>query len=434
MPFAKLRDMRRRLAILLAALLAGCAPPSAERETVLRLANWGGAGSDSEYDRLIQSIYREFEAANPGVRVRVENNPDGYVQKMILSFIAKAEPDLMILDASSAAIFINNGVLTDLTPLIENDPEFRLDDFYQNVVDIARRENSLYAIPQDFTPMVMYYNKRLFDAAGVPYPQAGWNFDDFLQTAKLLTKPEVDQYGFVFANWMPGWVMWLWNNGGEVLTVDGERAGDVLDSDANVKTVEFLRDLIGKHKVAPSLSQAAALGVDPFANGQAAMTVSGHWAMVGYANAPKGEDGKPKISWEDLGVAPLPSILPKSQTVMYETGFSIGRNSKNKELAWKFIKFMTSRSVQSRYHSSGVAVSARKDVALERAAKAGLPVEEQFIALIEGCRAPWGAKVEGYEFVEKTGAGAMDSILNGTDARTALRRAADRIDREFANR
>lgn len=426
--------MRLRLGIVLAALLAGCAPPQGGPVTVLRLANWGGAGSDSEYDRLIQTIYREFEAANPGVKVRVENNPDGYVQKMILSFVAKAEPDLMMLDASSAAIFINNGVLADLTPFIEKDPDFKLDDYFTNVVDIARRDKALYAIPLDFTPMVLYYNKRLFDAAGVPYPRAGWNFEEFLATAKRLTKPEANQYGFVFANWMPGWVMWLWNNGGEVLTEDGKRAGGVLDSDANVQTVTFLRDLIEKHKVAPTLSQAASFGVDPFANGQAAMTVSGHWSMIGYANAPKGPDGKPKITWQDLGVAPLPSNLPTSQTVMYESGYAMGRNSKNKELAWKFIKFMTSHGVQSRYQASGVAVCGRKDVAFERANEAGVAVEDQFIQLIEGCRAPWGARVEGYEFVEKTGAAAMDSVLNGTDPREALRKAADRIDREFAKR
>src|SRR5205823_386793 len=173
---------------------------------------------------------------------RVENIPQEYVSKMVLSFIAHAEPDIMMLDFSSASVFINNGVLTDLSPYIASDKEFKLDDYFPNAVSAARRGNALYAIPQDFTPMVLYYNKRLFDRAGVSYPKAGWNFEQFLQTAQKLTIPG-RQWGFVFNNWMAGWIMWLWNNGGDVLSPDGTRASGYFDSPHNVQTVSFLRDL-----------------------------------------------------------------------------------------------------------------------------------------------------------------------------------------------
>ncbi|PNA07032.1 sugar ABC transporter substrate-binding protein, partial [Pseudomonas sp. GW456-11-11-14-LB1] len=92
-------------------------------------------------------------------------------------------------------------------------------------------------------PMVLYYNKRLFDQAGAPYPKAPWTFSEFLEAAKRTTIPG-KQYGFKFTNWVPGWVMWLWNNGGDVLDANGSRASGVLDSDANVFAVEFLRDLV----------------------------------------------------------------------------------------------------------------------------------------------------------------------------------------------
>lgn len=87
----------------------------------------------------------------------------------------------------------------------------------------------------------MYYNKRLFDKAGVAHPKAGWNFEDFRNTAKALTIPG-KQYGFSFANWMPGWIMWLWNNGGDAIDASGPRASGILDSPENVQTLEFLRD------------------------------------------------------------------------------------------------------------------------------------------------------------------------------------------------
>lgn len=420
--------MRSALFVGFLAILAGCAPSGQPERVVLRISNWSGAGDDSEFERTIRGIYEEFERRHPGVDVRVEGIPDGYVSKVILSFVAGTEPDVMLLDASSAAIFIDNGVLADLTPFIDRDASFELTDYFENVVDIARRGDSVFAIPNDFTPMVVYYNMRLFDKAGVAHPKAGWSFDDFRRTAKALTTGK--QYGFAFANWMPGWIMWLWNNGGDV--IDGRRASGVLDSPKNIQTIGFLRDMIKVDKSAPSLGEAAALGVDLFANGQAAMTVSGHWALIGYANAPKGPDGKPAITWDDLGVVEMPTELSESVTVMYESGYAIGKNSKHKQLAWEFIKYFTSYEVQRKYNESGIAVCARKDVARERASN---PLEAQFLPIIPSARPPHGASIEGYEIVEKVGKNALDSILNNdVPIREALTKAAERIDQEFAKR
>jgi len=411
--------------------LAGCVSSDGPEPVVLRISNWSGAGDDSEFEQTVRGIYEEFERRHPGVEVRVEGIPDGYVSKVILSFVADTEPDVMLLDASSAAIFIDNGVLADLSALITADYEFSLDDFFPNVVDIARRGDSVYAIPNDFTPMVVYYNRRLFDAADISYPEAGWTFDDFRRISKELTIPG-KQYGFSFANWMPGWIMWLWNNGGDVIDRSGPRASGMLDSTNNVHTLAFLRDMIKVDKSAPSLGEAAAMGVDLFANGQAAMTVSGHWALIGYANAPKRADGKPAITWDDLGVVEMPTELAESVTVMYESGYAIGRNSKHKQLAWEFIKYFTSYEVQKKYNESGIAVCARKDVAKERADN---PLEAQFLPIVPTARPPHGASVEGYEIVEKVGKNALDSILNNdVDVRAALTRAAKRIDQEFAKR
>lgn len=420
--------MRFLLPIVLAALIAGCGPAGNDT-VVLRISNWSGAGDDSEFEHVLQGIYHEFERRHPGVELRIEGIPDGYVSKVILSFVAGTEPDIMLLDASSAAIFIDNGVLTDLAPYIDADPEFRLSDYFQNVVDIARREKSVFAIPNDFTPMVVYYNKRLFDKSGVPYPRPGWSFEDFRKTCKALTIPG-KQYGFAFSNWMPGWIMWLWNNGGD--TIDGRHSAGAFDSPQNIETISFLRDIITVDRSAPSLGEAAARGVDPFANGEAAMTVSGHWALIGYANAPKGADGKPALTWDDLGVVEMPTQLAKSVTVMYESGYAIGKNSKHKQLAWEFIKYFTSYEVQSKYNKSGIAICARKDVARERASD---PLEAQFLPIIPSARPPHGSQIEGYEIVEKVGKNALDSVLNnGMSVKAALSMAAQRIDQEFAKR
>lgn len=443
-----------RFAAILVALLLQPAcqylPGEEPGKIVIRLATWGGAeDTDSDFNQTIRALWREFERENPGIVIREEKIPGSkeYVSKMLLSFVAGTEPDIMSLDASSAAIFIENGVLKDLRPLIENDPSFDLGDYYENVVKIASRGKQVYAIPGDFTPMVIYYNKRLFDEAGVPYPPDDWTYDDFLEKAKKLTIPEKQQWGFKFDNWMPGWIMWIWNMGGDVLNspspapggegVGGRGADGAFNSPQSATAIQFLHDLVNVHKAAPTLGQVASLGVNPFLDGKAAMAVSGHWEMVGIQAAKN-------IKLEDIGIAPFPSgtgkptgeaprtpntQYPIPNTVMYEVGFAMARRTKNPEAAWKFIKFLTSKRYQSVYQKTGIAICARKDVSQERAKDN--PLEQKFLQIVPSARAPWGASVEGYDYVETEGPKMMDRVLAGGDVRKELDEAVRRIDGYF---
>ncbi len=422
--------MRWIFATLALLAVTGCGKSDSESGIVLRMANWGGASEENDFERTVNQLYAEFERDNPGIKIKIEKIPGSqeYVNKMLLSFVAGTEPDIMALDASSAAVFINNGVLRDLRPLFQNDHDFSIDDYWPNVVQIDSRGDQVFAIPGDFTPMVMYYNKRLFREAGVPFPKAGWNFDQFLDTAKSLTKNQ--KHGFVFTNWMPGWIMWLWNNGGDVLDAEGDKAAGFLNGERSTQALTYCADLVNRWHVAPSLSSTASTGVDPFTNGDVAMQISGHWAMIGYQSAPKDDKGQPKLKMEDVGILELPTNLLNSVTVMYEVGFAIGKNCKHPEAAWKLVKFLTSKRYQSVYNSTGIAICARKDVAIERA-KAN-PLEAEFLKIVPTARGPWGAKVEGYDYVESSGQTMMDNILGGTPADKAATEAAQRIDRYFS--
>jgi multiple sugar transport system substrate-binding protein len=443
----------RALSLLVVALLLlGCG--EAERNS-LRMADWSGAGDDSEFNRLVQDVYRDFEEEQ-GVDLRIEGTPDtpAYVTKMLLSHVAGTSPDVMRLDASSAAVFIENGVLLDLRQYIERDAAFSLDDYFPNVVDITRRGDAMYGIPVGFTPMVLYYNKELFDAAGVAYPDGTWTYAEFLDAAKKLTRGDV--YGFEFTNWMAMWILFLWNNGGDVLTADGSRAEGAFDSAECVEAVQFLHDLVNVHGVAPTKSQSAAIGVNLFANGRAAMKIVGHWELIDYTK------DTAKVKVDRIGIAPPPSNLPQPVTVMYESGLAIMKNCKNPDLAWELIKYMSSYDVQRRYNSTGIEVCANKRVAEEAALTAEsvqrffeqpsgdkprrvdevapsinrvVPafLEKAFLGIVPLARGPWGARVERYNLVEPIGEKMMDRVLNqGVSPAVALRDAAREIDREFA--
>lgn len=407
-------------------LLASCGVLESDR-TVVRLTHWGGAGDDGELHRTQRALHEEFQEENPDIRLIVEAVPDmqEYVTKLLLAHIAGTEPDIITMDASSAAVFIDNGVLLDLRPYIDRDPEISLDDFFPTTLEFGMRGEAIYVLPKDFTPMVMYYNKRLFDAAGVPHPQPGWDYSDFLEKAIALTGDGI--YGFEFSNWMPGWIMWLWNNGADVLDPTGSHSAGYLDSQRSIQSMQFLVDLVNRHRVSPTLSESAAAGVDFFANGRAAMKIVGHWAIPGFRESDL-------IDIEDIGIIELPSQQPSSSTVLYLAGFAIGKNCRNPDAAWEYIKFMTRYENQLRYNRTGIAISARRDVAEELAGES--QIEQRFIEIVEQGRAPWGSRVEQYDIiVEEAGRRLLDAvIMHGRDLATEARRTARQIDLELQRR
>jgi multiple sugar transport system substrate-binding protein len=414
--------------VLLIALLGGCGEESAPHERVLRVANWGGAQVDPKFMKLERQIREEFEAQHPGVRVQIEQIPgEGqYAPKLLMMHVSGSMPDVIHLDASYAAVFMDNNVLRDLKPYIENDEAFNLDNYFENIVNIARRGDRLYAIPLDFTPMVMYYNKKLFGAAGVSYPHEGWTWDEFLETARKLTVfPEgansPRQYGMNFENWMPSWVLWLWTNGGDVLSPDGKRASGYFDGPRSVEAIQFVVDLMTKYRVAPHLRESAAAGVDLFRSQRAAMDLKGHWAMIDY-----------RADGIDFGVVGLPTNGVAPVTVVYEAGLSITRKARYPDLGWEYIKFMTGKDVQVRRVASGLAISANKQAAAQ---SAGNPVEDAFIRAAQYARPPWGARVERYAFIEELGREMMEDILYSDGelpVRQALQQTAKLIDAALA--
>ncbi len=387
-------------------LCGRCDDDQSDRRTVLRVANWGGPSVDASFMKTEREIWDEFERRHPKVRLQIENIPGfgQYVPKLLMTFVSGNPPDVLSLDGSAAAVFIDNNLLADLTPLIRDDGTFHLDDYFSNVLEIARRGERLYAIPLDFTPMVMMYNKRIFDEAGVPYPRDGWTWSEFLNTAEKLTvvdpKTSVPtRFGFNFQKEMPLWFPWIWSNGGDVLSPDGRHAVGYLDGRATVETITFLADLVRKYRVAPSLSQSAAAGVDLFRAGRAAMNMTGHWSLIEY-----------RVDRMDIGVTTIPTQIDRPVTVLYATGLAISRASRHKDLAWEYVKFLTSEAVQKKRVAGGLAISGNRKAA---ESFAGTPVEDAFLNQVKYARPPWGSRVEGYELVEDLGREMIEDILNG---------------------
>lgn len=319
---------------LLMIVLAGltCIAAAADEPRVLRFATWDG----SESLIIQQRIAAAFEARHAGVKVQVEAYGGGYNQKLSAAFGAKNPPDVMYMWNFP----LYHRVLEPLDDYLARDARIDAADFvpglfrFATVADANAKRERLYGLPAGFTAQVIYYNKDMFDRAGLPYPQAGWSWDDLRRLALRLRNPAAKAFGFgLDVNPDPyDFQSYLWSAGGRMLGPDGVSVQGHLNGTPSKAMFAFLLDLLKR-------DVAATLGVGDGRN-QRQMFVSDKIAMLLDGAAFRVElkqDGK------RFGVIGLPSFEGRpAQSVVSVSALAMARDSKQKALAWDFIQFFSS--------------------------------------------------------------------------------------------
>jgi len=325
---------RRVLAAVVAAALlgpAGCSRKAGgpAQTASISLFTWVRPQEEAANKGLIA----EFEAAHPGIDVTLINEPGQQAMQKLMGMIAAGNPpDVMSIHGAFYIPLAAKGALLDLDPLIEQDAAFDLDDFYPQLVRLCRWEDALYSLPRYASVYVLFYNKDMFDAAGVPHPSASWTWDDFLQAAQRLTvrsdNPAERRWGCAIDFWGARVYPWIWQNGGEVL--DDTRTRCVLNSPESVEALQFLVDLKRKHKVArPTQPGESRETREWFRDGRIAMLQSGAWDIQTFQESPA-------LHWE---VAPLPR-RKRQATLMGMENYSIAAATRHPEAAWELFKFL----------------------------------------------------------------------------------------------
>lgn len=412
-------------------LISACA---AHRDSgTLRVVFWAGL----EEQKIEQANVVAFMEQNPGVTVQLESIPDNYLEKLVTSFAANKPPDVLLLDSVLVPKFLDGGVLLDMQPYLAADPQFDPGVFFPQVYEIATREGGdgaqqVYALPKDFTPLVVYYNKRLFDAAGLEYPQDGWTWDDFRATCAALTQDtdgdgRNDEYGTLIYVTPIFNITWFWQAGGDVLGQHGDRATGYLDSPECLEALKFFTGLVADG-YSPDPTAREALGGSAFMGGKVGMTISGHWAMPGFRAAAERDSNA--ISLDDIGVVGLPRHRERV-TVIYESGWAVAKDTPRPELAVKLARYLSGPECQRRRSQMGLAVSANREVALE--AGAGDPRERVFYDEVQYGRAPWGTRITDWSVVEDLLAEGIERVILGySTPEDALGETAQLIDDELS--
>ncbi|MDP8216263.1 MAG: sugar ABC transporter substrate-binding protein [Candidatus Kaelpia imicola] len=345
----------KSILILISVLIWGCGKCPTSDSNKVRFAFWGSP----EEVRIITSVIEEWQRDHPKIKVALEHTPYGGYSSKILTRIAGGDsPDIIAAEVGLFTNFYSKGVFLNLTPFVENDKSFVLNDFFSPIIEHFTIEGDVYGIPRDIAPFAcVYYNKNIFDQHNIPYPDDDWDWDALLETAKCLTergeKGKIKRYGFY--TW--AWQNFVLANGGRLVDNVKTPSSIKLNTQASREGLEFYRDLILKHRVSPTPSALINMGMGVqmmFMTGRLAMLGSGIWETPALQN----------IESFDWDIA----VFPKSpqnirQIATGGTAYCILKKSSNPELAWEVIKALTSARTMERIASIGLAQPSRISVA-----------------------------------------------------------------------
>jgi multiple sugar transport system substrate-binding protein len=351
-----LRGATALLFSLFVTAIAGGAPALAKDPTTITFMIWGDPVEKQAYDQLVSS----FHAGHPDIRVDLVHIPNQqlYIQRLTTDFMAGTPADVFLLNYRRFATFAARGRLEPLDGRLAKSAIIHEADFYQEAMQPFRWEGRLMAIPQNISSLVVYYNKSLFKAAGLSYPKPDWSWDDFIATARALTKDldgdgTIDQYGLGSEALIFRVAPFIWQNGGELFDDPEKPTKLALDSPATREALEWFIGFQSKHKVVPDLvAEKAEPSVHRFLRGAMAMYFDSRRGVPVYRN----------MQGFDWDVAPLPAGKHPAG-ILHADGYFMAKQSKHKDAAWAFIEYANSEEGQKLMCGTGRTVPSMRRVA-----------------------------------------------------------------------
>jgi multiple sugar transport system substrate-binding protein len=304
----------------------------------------------------LRVVADEFEKANPDIKINMETTPwDQYWTKLEAASTGGNMPDIVTMHSNESYKYMSNGMLMNLDEVVEEN-NIDMNNFTEGISDLYTYDDSLYAIPKDVTTIGLWYNKELFDEAGLSYPDETWTWDTLVENAKKLTNLDEGIYGFAAPNvGQDGYNSFVFQNEGKILN-DDQTASDF----TNPNTIEALKwwvDLSLKEKVSPTAEQFSENDPTSYLeSGRVAMITQGSWMATQFRDN--------EYTNENIDVA----VLPKGKTRATQInglGWAVSANTEHPEEAKKFIAFLASEKANEIQAQEGTAIPAYKGLGEE---------------------------------------------------------------------
>ncbi len=312
-------------------------------------AMWGDTTELANQQKIVDA----FTALNPNITVKVSvADWDSYWPKLQTDLAGGNAPDVFLMDGPLFPDYQTRDQLLDLSPLVDRDGFDTTQLVDLAVQDFTAPDGDLYGLPRDLNTIALFYNKTMFDAAGLPYPDATWDWSKLVDVATKLTLTSgttTTQWGFYTetSDMENYWSSLVWQAGGDILSADKKTV--VIDTDQAAAGIQFLQDLIYRYKV---MAQPLPGGSgDMFENGQAAMEANGSWLVPTH-----------EAAGIDFDVAPLPKGPAGQATSVNPSGVVVAKGTKSPDAAWEFVKCYTGPQLQAMVASLKASMPVNKQV------------------------------------------------------------------------
>lgn len=325
--------MKAALTGIAASALALLISTSAALAVDLRMTVWTGSEA---HLKMLNGIAESFKAKHPDVNVKFETVPvNDYTQKLTFQIAGGNAPDLAWMMEDAAPAFENANLLMDLGPTLKATEGYDFADFSQPAMGLWQKGETVWGIPFSTSPFLIYYNKDMFDKAGLEDPnqlaaKGEWNMEKFQQVSKKLVEANPGKYGFEFKDG-EGYASRVTHAflppirayGGDIWS--NKECG--FDKPEAVKAIKQLHDMVFKDKsIVPPGTQG------DYFSGNSAMTVN----QISRASK------MPEAGFK-WGIAPLPTGPGGEAPVIGQAGLVVFASGKNKEIAGQFIAHMTNK-------------------------------------------------------------------------------------------
>ncbi|HEX2980429.1 MAG TPA: sugar ABC transporter substrate-binding protein [Anaerolineaceae bacterium] len=300
-------------------------------------------------------VVEAFQQAHPEITVDFQLLPYADYFTSLKTWIAGGTaPDVASLDLAMLQELAAAGSLADLNPMIEADG-YDLSAYYQSTLDMFAAKDGQYGLPASYSNVVMYYNKNLFDEAGLPYPDENMDWATFVDTAKKLTKDTNNDGNIdVFGTARLWWPYYMLLTG--ATPFDAEAKTCTLTEQNAIDGFQAMVDLTLNDKVAPSANDLAAQDDwHMFEAGRIAMYPIDPWSVSEFNSVITDFD------WDATTLPTGPS--GKKVTFLFGNAYAMLSGSTQQEAAFEFLKFVTGAEGDTIRQNAGFEIAPIKSVA-----------------------------------------------------------------------
>ena len=317
--------MSRKLLVLglVFVLLVGLMPAASSAQEVITLRYMSFTGGGDRADE-VDAIIAAFEEENPTINIEPANAPFGdYFTMLQADFVGGDPPDVFELNYENFVAYAANDVLLDLTPYV--DPTT---PYYPRALGAFQYEGKQFALPETFSTVLLFYNKELFDQAGIDYPAPDWTWDDTLEAALKIRALGDDIWGIYSPIQFWEFYKRAAQNGCAFFNEDQTEA--LVNAPECVEALEVMVGLMESGAMPTPAEQAGISDSELFLNGQLGMVVTGIWWFPAYQEA--------TFDWD---VQLEPGMKQKAYH-FFSNGIAVAKNTEYPEEAALWAQFMTS--------------------------------------------------------------------------------------------